>query len=68
MPNLSDKEMCVLHYENFPLYLRLGLKIKKLCRVLGFNQSQWLKGNIFSKKFPKKLFNSQKNYCCFISL
>ena len=52
MPNFSDKEMCVLHNENFPIYLRLGLKIKKLCRVLGFNQSHWLKGNI---KFSKKL-------------
>ena len=43
LPNLSGKEMCVLHYENLQLYLRLGLKLKKIYGVLEFNQSQWLK-------------------------
>ena len=41
-PNFFDKESYVLHYENFQLYLRLGLKLKKY-GILKFNQSQWLK-------------------------
>ena len=28
VPNFFDKEMCVLHYENLQLYLRLYLKLK----------------------------------------
>ena len=32
----------MFHYENLQLYLRLGLKLKKIYRVLEFNQSQWL--------------------------
>ena len=43
MPNLFDKEQYVIHYENIQLYLRLGLKLKKIHCVLEFNQSQWLK-------------------------
>ena len=42
VPNFFDKEKNVLHYENSQLYLRLGLKLKKMHCVLEFNQSQWL--------------------------
>ena len=42
-PNFFDKEEYILHYKNFQLYLRLGLKIKKVQRVLEFHQSKWLK-------------------------
>ena len=43
VPNLFDKEKYAIHYENLKLYLRLGLKLNKIDRVLEFNQSQWLK-------------------------
>ena len=43
IPTLRDKKECVLHYGNLQLYLDLGLKIKKVHRVLKFDQSPWLK-------------------------
>ena len=53
MPNCFGKEKYVLHYENLQLYLRLGLKPKKLYNVLELhNQSQWLK--------PYIEFNTEK--------
>ena len=50
--NFFDKEKYVLHYENLQLYLRLGLKLKKIHRLSEFSQSQWLK--------PYIEFNTQK--------
>ena len=40
VPNFFDKEKYVIHYENLKRYLRLGLRLKKIYRVLEFNQSQ----------------------------
>ena len=53
VPNFFDKEKYMLHYENLQFSLRLGLKLKKIHRVLEFNQSQWLK--------PCIEFNTKKN-------
>ena len=53
VPNLFDKEKYVIRYENLKFYLKLGLKLKKLHRVLEFNQSQWLKPYIKWNTYTK---------------
>ena len=69
-----DKKQYVIHYENLQLYLRLGLKLKKIHHVLEFNQSQQLKPYIelntqkrteaeksnrkYSKALPKLMNNA----------
>ena len=43
--NLMDKEkyMYVLHYRNLQIYLSLGMRLKKIHRVLEFTQKKWMK-------------------------
>ena len=58
IPTLRDKKEYVLHYCNLQLYLDLCLKIKKVHRVLKFDQSPWLKQYILTstqrnKSMPK---------------
>ena len=43
VPNFFDKEKYMLHYETLQLCLNLGLKLKKVDRLLEINESQWLK-------------------------
>ena len=69
--SLKDKTKYVLHNQNLTLYLKLGLKVKKIHRALEFSQSKWLKTyidfstdkrkvakNSFEKDFFKLMNNS----------
>lgn len=71
IPNLRDKTNYIVHYRNLKLYLSLGMKLKKVHRVLSFNQSNWLSDyidqnvklrasakNDFEKEFFKLMMNS----------
>ena len=71
VPNLMTKDKYVLHYRNLQQYLSLGMKLKKVHRVLEFTQKPWMKKyidfntekrkmakNSFEKDFFKLMNNS----------
>ena len=68
--NLMEKTKDVLHYRNFQLYLSLGMKLKKIHRILEFKEPPWMEPYIrmnteFRKKsksaFDKDLYKLMNN-------
>ena len=41
-PNLMDKNKYVVHYKNLMLCLSLGMKLKRIHRVLEFDEKPWI--------------------------
>lgn len=71
VPNLMDEIKNVLHGENLKYYLRKGLKLKKVYRMIKFQQEAWLSSHVnlctakrqraetaFEKDFWKHLANA----------
>jgi len=40
---LEDKSKYVVHYKNLQFYLRQGMRLKKVHRVIEFDQDRWMK-------------------------
>jgi hypothetical protein len=77
IPNLRDKIKYMVHYRLLKLYLRHGLKLKKVHQVISFDQEAWLEPyitfntqqrakakNEFEKNFFKLMNNSVYGKCC----
>ena len=71
VPNLMVKKKYVVHYRHLLLYLSLGMKLKKIHRVLEFDEKPWMEAYIrlntelrkkaksaFKKHFYKLMNNS----------
>ena len=67
---LRDKDNYVCHYRNLKFYLKHGLKLKKIHRILQFNQSAWLRPYIelntklrqkSNNKFEENFFKLMNN-------
>ena len=52
---LEDKEKYVVHYSNLQVYLRQGMRLKKVHRVIEFDQEPWMEPHIrMSTEFRKQ--------------
>ena len=57
-PNLKDKKKYIIHYKTLQFYLKLGIKIEKIHRIIEFTQLPWLKEYVdLNTKLRKKVTN-----------
>ena len=55
MLTLEDKKNCVVHYRNLQFYLKQGMKLKRVHRVLELEQECWMEPYIrMNTEFRKK--------------
>src|SRR2546425_5705958 len=74
VPNLNNKSKYIVHYRNLKFYLKMGLKITWVHRVIQFKQSRWLKPyidfNTDKRKMPptisKKTFTNCATNAVFV--
>ena len=54
-----DKKKYVVYYRNLHLYLSLGMKLKKVHRILEFNEKPWMEPYIrLNKELRKKAMSA----------
>jgi hypothetical protein len=72
VPNLYGKEKYSLHYRNLKFYLAHGLKLRKVHRVIEFEQAPWMRKYIetnqdlraaATEEFEKAFFKFMNNSC-----
>ena len=59
VPNLMNKNNFVIHYRNLQQCLELGLKLKKIHKILKFKQSNWMRPYIDFKTQKSTISNNE---------
>ena len=69
IPNFYKKESYVTHYRNLKYYLKMGMVLKKVHRVLSFRQEAWIRPYVSfnTEKRQQATSTSQKNFFKFLN-